>query len=484
VLYQNALYALLRPTRKVALNAAVARALLGYFGPHCGAIASELAMLFEAARDFEQATKYFLMAAQQAVADSANKEAVVLAKRGLETVKLVSDARERSQLELSLQTTLAPALMSTIGYGAPQVEAAYTRANELWPQIGETPQLFTVIYGLYQYWLARADYRTCRELAEQLLTLARKLDDPALLLPAYSALSNSLCFSGAFQDARTYAEQVVASYVPSHHHSLAALYSGFDLGVGSRGGLAVNLWLLGYPDQAVQRGEDAIALARDLSHASSTVLALNWMAMVHQHRRETRQTRQHVEAAIALAEQELAPWLAWATMLRGWAMAMQEEGEEGIAEMRRGLAAWTAGGLACLQPYFLSLLCEAYTAIGQTADALCVVEEALGIAHRTHEGYVWADLWRLKGELQSDPANAEASFQQAIAIARQQSAKSLERRAVVSLGRLLQKQGRQAEARAMLSDIQGWFTEGFDTTDAKDAAALLAGFYTGRLGTA
>jgi predicted ATPase len=160
-------------------------------------------------------------------------------------------------------------------------------------------------------------------------------------------------------------------------------------------------------------------------------------------------------------------------MLRGWAMAMENEGEEGIAEMRRGLTAWTSAGLVCLQPYFLSLLCEGYAAIGQTADALCVVDEALGITDRTHEGYVWADLWRLKGELQRDPAAAEASFRQAIAIARQQAAKSLERRAVVSLGRRLQTQGRHAEARAMLSDIQGWFTEGFDTSDAKDAAALL-----------
>jgi predicted ATPase len=473
VLYQNALYASLRPTRKVTLNAAVADAMLGFFGTQCGAIASELAMLFEAARDFERAAKYFLMAAQQAAANSANTEAVVLARRGLEAITRVPDARERSQQEMFLQTTLGPALMSTIGSGAPEVEAAYTRANELWPQVGEMPQLFTVIYGLHQYWLARADYRTCRELAEQLLALARKLDDPALLLPAYSALGNTLCFSGALLDARSYAERLVASYVPSQHHSLAALYSGFDLGVGSRGGLAATLWLLGYPDQAVRSGEDAIALARDVSHASSSVLALNWTAMVHQHRRETQRTRQLAEAAIAIAEQELAPWLAWATMLRGWAMAMENEGEEGIAEMRRGLTAWTSAGLVCLQPYFLSLLCEGYAAIGQTADALCVVDEALGITDRTHEGYVWADLWRLKGELQRDPAAAEASFRQAIAIARQQAAKSLERRAVVSLGRRLQTQGRHAEARAMLSDIQGWFTEGFDTSDAKDAAALL-----------
>jgi predicted ATPase len=473
VLYQNALYASLRPTRKVSWNAAAAQALLGYYGTQCGAIASELAMLFEAARDFEHATEYFLLAAQQAAADSANKEAVVLARRGLEAVKLLPDTLERSQRELRLQTTIGPALMSTIGYGAPEVEAAYIRARELCSQVGMMPQLFTVMYGLYQYWLARADYRTCRELAEQLLTLAHKLEDPALLLPAHSSLGNTLCFSGALQAARTHAEQAVAIYIPSRHHSLAALYSGFDLGVGCRGGLAVNLWLLGYADQAVQRGEDAIALARDLSHASSTVLAHNWTAMVHQHRRDPQRTREHAEAAIALAEEELAPWLAWATMLRGWAMAMQGEGEEGIAQLRRGLAGWTAGGLACLQPYFLSLLSEAHATIAQTDVALSTVAQALAITHQTHEGYAEAELYRLRGELQLDPEEREVSFRQAIDIARRQGAKSFELRAVTSLRRLDLEQSESTASRQMLSEIYGWFTEGFDTVDLKEAGAFI-----------
>jgi predicted ATPase len=473
VLYQNALYASLRPTRKVAWNAAVAQALLRHYGAQCGVIASELAMLFEAARDFERAAEYFLVSAQQAAADSTNTEAVVLARRGIVAVELLPESPERAQRELRLQTTLGPALMSTIGYGAPEVEAAYIRARELCRQIGKGPQSFTVIYGLYQYWLARADYRTCRELAEQLLRIAQKVQDSTLLIPAHSAIGNTLGFLADFDAARTHAEQLIAIYDPAHHHALAALYSGFDLGVGSRGGLAVNLWALGYPDQAVRRADDAIALARDLSHTSSTVLALNWAAMVHQHRRDAERTLQHAEAAMALAAEELGPWLAWAMMLRGWAMSQQGEGEEGITQIRHGLAAWSAGGIACLVPYFLSLLSEAQAALMQADAALSTLAEALAITERTREGYAESELHRLRGELQADPDEADASFQQALDIARRQHAKSYELRAVRSLRRLDRKRNKRTGSDRLLSEIYGWFTEGLDTIDLKEAALLL-----------
>jgi predicted ATPase len=473
VLYQNALYASLLPTRRVAWSAAVAEALLRHYGAHSGVIASELAMLFEAARDFERAADYFLAAAQRAAAVSANTEAVVLARRGLAAVESLPSSPGRAQRELRLQTTLGPALMSTVGYGAPEVEAAYIRAREACRQIGDGPQLFTVIYGLYQYWLARADYRTCRELAEQLLTIAQTVRDSTLLIPAHSAMGNTLCFSADFAGARTHAEELIAIYDPALHHGLAAMYSGFDLGVGSHGGLAVNLWALGYPDQAVRRAADAVALARSLSHASSTVLALNWAAMVQQHRRDAALTLEHAEAAIALAEEELAPWLAWATMLRGWALSQQGQGDEGLAQLGRGLAAWRAAGSACLVPFFLSLLAEAQATLGQTDAALSTLAEALAITERTREGYAAAELHRLRGELQIDPDEAGASFHQALAIARRQHAKSYELRAISSLRRLDRKGNQRTDSERLLSETYGWFTEGLDTIDLKEAAWLL-----------
>jgi predicted ATPase len=477
VLYQNALCASLRPTRKASLSAAVAEALLEHHGTQRSAIASELAMLFEAARDFARAADYFLLAAEQAAHVSANKEVVVLARRGLDALTMLPETPERAQQELRLQTTLGPALMATAGIGAPEVEAVYVRAQKLWQQVGETPQLFTVIFGLYQYWIARGDYQTCRHLAEQLLALAQKLEDPAFLLLAHNSLGNTLWLTGDIVRAVTHNEQSMAIYVPQQHHALAALYSGWDPGVACRAGGAKNLWILGYPDRAVQRGDEAIALAREIGHTYSEVNALVFNAVLHQHRRDALRTRQLAEAAIALAtEQELASWLPWAAALRGWALAELGQANEGIAQLREAIARWRMVTAGCLVPYFLALLADAYATRGQTEEALTALAEALAITEQTHEGYMEAELHRLTGELQPEPEQAAACFHRAIEIARRQHAKSFELRAVMSLGRLYHKQGRRAEAQQMLADTYGWFTEGFDTADLKEAAALLESF--------
>jgi predicted ATPase len=474
VLYQNALYASLQPSRRTALSLAVAEALLGCYGRQRSAIASELAMLFEAARDFARAAEYFLLATQQATHVSANKEAVALARRGLDAIRLLPESPERAEQELRLQTTLGPALMGTVGFGTPEVESVYSRARELCRQIGETPQLFPVIWGLWQYWLSRGGYETALELSNQLLAMAQKVDDPALLLMANHAVGNTLWLVGEFEAARASAEQHIALYVPEHHHSLASRYGGYDTGVAGRSGLAVNLWPLGYPDQAVERGRDAVALAHQIAHEYSVAFALTFDATVHQLRRDVERTRHQAEAAMALAaEHELAPWLAWATVLRGWAIAGQGQADDGIAQMHQGIAGWRAGGSGCLTPYFLALLAETYAKAGCSEDGLTTLGEALAITAQTREGLVEAELHRLKGELLVGAPEAEACFHQAIEIARRQKAKSFELRAVMSLGRLYDTQGRHTEARQMLAEIYGWFTEGFDTADLRDASAFM-----------
>jgi tetratricopeptide (TPR) repeat protein len=237
--------------------------------------------------------------------------------------------------------------------------------------------------------------------------------------------------------------------------------------------LAKNLWLSGYPDQAVESARDAIALARDIAHPYSEVNALTFASMVHQHRRDALRTRQQSEAAIALAtELGLVSWLLWATALRGWALVELGHADDGIVQLRETTARWRAmtTGLA---PYFLSLLADAYKTAGRTEEGLTALDEAVAITKQTHEGYVEAELYRLKGEFQIDPAEAESCFHQAIEIARRQQAKSFELRAVVSLTKLYQKQGRHAVARDILAEIHGWFTEGFDTADLKEARELL-----------
>jgi serine/threonine protein kinase/predicted ATPase len=477
VLYQNALYASLRPTRKVLLSGAVAESLIASYGKQDFTIASELAILLEAARNFERAAEYFLLAAEQAAHRSANREAVVLARRGLDTVGLLPQTPQRLSQELGLQIVLGPALMTTVGWGAPEVEAVYRRARELCHQVVETAQLFPVIWGLWQYWLARAEYQTARELGEQLLALASKIQDPALLLMAHHALSNTDWQSGDFERARMHAERAVAIYRPHEHHSLAALYGGHDSGVANRSRLAVNLWLLGYPDQALARSRDAIALARDIAHSTSVVLALVFDAMILQQCRDVNGTRHHAEEAVSLAtDLALGPWLAWGTALRGWATAAEGRAEEGIADLQQAVAGWTAAGVGGLRPYFLALLAEVYTKTGQRDRAVATLAEAFAVTRQTREGYVQAELHRLRGELLADPVEAERCFVRAIEIARRQKAKSFELRAVMSLSRLRAGQGRVADARQILAAIYGRFTEGFETGDLTQAGALLGAF--------
>jgi len=317
-------------------------------------------------------------------------------------------------------------------------------------------------------------------LAEQLLSLARKLEAPAFLLLAHNSLANTCWLTGDPELCRTHNEQSMAIYTPLQHHSLAALYSGWDPGVACRSGGARNLWLLGYPDRALQRGNEAITLARELGHAYSEVFALVFNAMLHQHRRDAPRTLQQTEAAIKLAtEQELASWLPWAAALRGWALVELGQADEGIAQLREGIARWRAVTAGCLVPYFLALLADAYATMGRGEEALTTLAEALTITEQTHEGYMEAELYRLKGELLADPTEVEACFYQAIEIARRQKAKSFELRAVMSLGRVYHKQGRHTEARQVLAKVYGWFTEGFDTPDLKEAGALLDSFAQG-----
>jgi predicted ATPase len=294
-------------------------------------------------------------------------------------------------------------------------------------------------------------------------------------------------FFGEFAQAREHLEQGIALYNPQQHHPHAFLY-GVDPGVLCRSITAVNLWLLGYPTQALKRSHDALTLAQEFSHPFSVVYALHWVAGVHQLRREGQATQEWAEGEIALSGKhgfELS--LAFGTIPRGWALTEQGQEEEGIAQMLQGLTAWRETGAELWRPYFLALLAEACGRMGQTGEGLALLAEALDVVEKTGERFYETELYRLKGELmlaqegyrlpavglREKAKEAEECFHKAIEIARKQQAKSLELRAVMSLARLWQQQGKRAEARQMLAEIYGWFTEGFATRDSQEAKALL-----------
>jgi predicted ATPase len=275
-------------------------------------------------------------------------------------------------------------------------------------------------------------------------------------------------------------EQGVALYDPERHQGHTFLY-GQDPGVACRAFGAVALWLLGYPDQAVRRSREAVALGGELAHPSTLALALHFAAMLRQYRREVPAVQGSADATMAIAtEHGFSFWRVCGQVMRGWALAEQGAGARGIAQLRQGLTAWKAAGSETYRTYFLALLAEALGQEGQIEEGLGVLAEALAQMHRTGEGLHGAELHRLQGEflLRREAAEAtcreaEACFHRALTIARQQQAKSLELRAAMSLTRLYQKQGRQAAARPMLAECYAWFTEGFATSDLQEAKALL-----------
>jgi predicted ATPase len=244
------------------------------------------------------------------------------------------------------------------------------------------------------------------------------------------------------------------------------------------------LWLLGYPAQALERSQRALALARELTHPFTLAFALVMASVLHQFRREGQAVQERAEALMTLStEHQFTFVFAWGTLMRGWAVAEQGQGEEGLVQIRQGLAAYQVTSAETWQPYFHALLTEACEGIGQREEGLNALAKALTLVEKNGERRYEAELYRLKGELtlqskvQSPRSKveeeAEESFQKAIEVARQQQAKSLELRAATSLARLWQQQGKQREAHHLLSDIYGWFTEGFDTKDLQGAKVLL-----------
>jgi TOMM system kinase/cyclase fusion protein len=424
-----------------------------------------------------QALPYWQRAGQRAIERAAPLEAIAHLSKGLEILRTLVDSPERTQQELDMQLALGQAWMAAKGQGVPEVERAYTRARELCQQVGETPELFPVLLGLWRFYLVRAEYQTARELAEQCLSLAQRVHDPALLLGAHYALGATVYLLGELTPARAHLEQGLALYDRQQHHQLAFHY-GMDLGVWCLSYVAWHHWLLGYPEQALMRSHEALTLAQELSHPHSLASALDYAAFVHCYRREGHATQERAEAGMALASEKGFPqFVALGMIMRGWALAKQGQGEEGIAQLRQGLAAFRAAGAEISRSRDLGLLAEAYGEAGQTQEGLTVLAEAMAAVDTTGERYWEAELHRLKGELlrrrASPTEEVEACFQQALTVAQHQHAKSLELRAAVSLARLWQHQGRRADAHALLAPIYGWFTEGFDTADLQAAKALL-----------
>jgi len=477
-LIQDAAYqSLLRSTRQ-QYHQRIAQALTEHFPDTAETQPELLAHHYTAASLHEQAIDFWQRAGQRAIQRSAYAEAMAHLTTGIDLLRPLPPTAELLQHELMLQTMLGSALMVAKGQGSPEVGQAYARARELCQQVGETPQLFPVLFGLWRFYLLRGAYQTARELAEQALSVAQRVDDLALHLQARFALGVSLFWLGELEPARLHLEQGIALYNPQEHHALA-FRSGIDPGMWCLSYAAFTLWMLGYPDQALQRSQQALTLAEEASHPPSLAAVLAYVAITHYLRREVQATHERAEATITLTSAQGFPqWLVLGTLHRGWALAQQGQAAEGIAHIRQALAAWQSMGAEMYQPWYMGMLAEAYGQHGQIEDGLQILTEALAVTERNREVSYEAELHRLQGafllrQTIPDEHQAETCFQQALTLARQQQAKSWELRAAMSLARLWQQQGKCAPARDLLVPIYGWFTEGFDTADLQEAKALL-----------
>jgi predicted ATPase len=425
----------------------------------------------------EQALGYWQRAGEQASERSANVEAISHFTTGIELLKTLPETPVRLQQSLTLHIALGSALQMAKGQAAPEVEKAYTQAYALCQQVSETPELVPVLFGLWRFYVIR-QLHMARELGETLLRLAQRADDPALSVVAHYALGFTWFCLGALPAARQHLEEASARYMPGQRRA-PVFRIGQDLGVGCRTYAAWTLWFLGYPDQALARFYEALALAHELSHLYSLAYAWCMAAFVAQSRRDALAVREQAEAAVTLStEQGFTQWKAWGTSLRGWALAMQGQGEEGMAQIRQGIASFRATGAALLVPYFCTLLADVCAHLGHTDDGLQALAEAHTLVEQQEERWWEAEVCRLRGVMllqqpRTPPAEAETWLQRALDVARRQEAKSLELRAAMSLSRMWQQQGKRAEALELLAPVYGWFTEGFDTADLQEARALL-----------
>jgi predicted ATPase/class 3 adenylate cyclase len=476
-LVQDAAYGTLLKSRRQHLHARIANVLERQFPDQAEAQPELLAQHCAQAGLIENAIDYWYKAGQQAIARSAMPEAIAQLTHALELLTRLAVGADRDHKELELQIALGAALIHTLGWAASEVGSTYARARQLCTEEAQTEQLLAALSGLFVHHLHRSSKNVALEIAGEVLRLAEQSQDRAAQGAGHRFLAVSLLFNGQLLAAQKHFERAVALYDPAHDASPTFLW-GPNLRVIYLLFTAL-IWLFqGYPDRALVRSRQALAVARKLGHAYTMSQALYLTCWLHQIRGEQRVVQERAEALLALtAEHSLQGWSASGTVLHGWAVAAGGATEMGIAHLRQGLAASEAIGVLQHTPSFLGLLATLYIAT-DLEEALKLLDEALARVDRLEERWFEAELHRLKGEallacLPERAPEAEACFHKALAVAQEQNARLWELRAAMSLARLWAEQDRRAEAHDLLAPVYGWFTEGFDMQDLKESKALL-----------
>jgi predicted ATPase len=477
VLYQNALYDSLQPTRRAALCGRVARALVARHGDEVAAVAARVAVLFESARDFSASAQYFHMAAARSAGLFAFREALSLADRGLNALKALPDGPARKQQELVLQMMKGIGLRSTSGWSTPQIEQVFSRARQLVQNLDDPPELIPVLWATTLFLLIRGNLRECRTRADELMTQANRSGDQAYVMAAHHLSGVVREFIGDMVESSRLLERCRELHLPSEHLAYAAMY-GQDPGTIGRAMSSRPLWALGYPDRAIERARETLEIARSQGHPTMIAFALVVIQGIHLYRGEAAAALAVGDEIVSLCrEYELPQEAEWNWAFQGYAQHLLGRTAEGIDTLKSSLAKQKEISAGLVRSAFLALLADALRAAGRASEGLQAIEEGFAHAEQTFEGGYVAELHRVRGELlllTGDTPLAEASLREALNYAAKQQTKSFELRAATALARMLHSTGRQEEARAVLRPIYDWFTEGYNTADLIGARTLLS----------
>lgn len=424
-----------------------------------------------------KAVGYCLKAGLRSRDRFANVEAVSHLQKGIHLLKQLEASPARDALELELLGPLGTAYIAWRGYADPEVGPILDRAHSLCEQVGETPQVFAIMWGNFAYHIVRGDFRMCAVLAEKAIAFAERLNHPGILMEALFLRGITSLYRGDFSGARNTCADVIAQFDERERTAALAKLIGEDPGITCRCYLSLALWQLGFADQALELNRQTVDLGRSIDHLYSLEYALHHAGWLYQHCRLGTQTQVAAEEQVQIAsEQGFLFWQATGTLYTAGGLLLQGRIERGLPLLEKGLQAYRATGALLGLPYYLSMLAEACLRVGRFAEAGKALSEAMALADKNDERFQEAELCRLKGELllaeSNDQVGAEEWFNRAVEIAEQQGSKAWKLRATTSLARLWQKQGQREKAFTALSSVYGAFTEGSGTPDLADAAAL------------
>jgi class 3 adenylate cyclase/tetratricopeptide (TPR) repeat protein len=477
-LVRDAAYESLLRKRRRTLHACIASAIETRFAQTLDAQPELVARHFSEAGLPEKAIGYWLQAGRLAAARSANVEAIAHLRAALASINDLPPGASRLRWELSLQLALGGPLIATKGFASSDVETAYQRAQDLSRELGHDTDLFTALRGLGFVHHVRGDLRQSMREFPEAIDLARRIGEPSLLVQAYHFAGVSTFHLGAFQTAHDWLRQSLETG-NSHGRYHSEVY-GINMGVFCHAYIGHCDWHLGYLDRALKTAEEALSVAREVSHPFSIALALAYLAMLHQFRREPEAALRTAEEARGLCQEyRFDYYSAWSALVRAWAIAEQGRIAEGISAYDAALKEFAETGAGLRLPHYLGMLARIHRAAGRRALGLKMVTEAAQIAERNHESWCNAMLELERGELLlldvsgEARGEADAAFEHANEIATAQGAKTLELRASVAQARVCAAKGEGQKAFDMLSPIYGWFTEGLETPDLLEARALL-----------